>query len=1004
MSKFVHLHVHTEHSPLDAPVGLKKLVKRAKELGYNSLGVSDHGTVSSWVKFAVFCKENNIKPIFGVEAYFTPDRHVKKRENYHLILIAKNNDGIKNIYKLSESACIDGFYYNPRIDWDLLEKYHNGIIATSACVSGIVPEKYIQSGYDEASLCAGRFKDIFGEDFYIEVQYHNLEVEKKAYEGVAKIAKNNGIKIVGTNDVHYLNKSDASYQEVLMALNTGKCIKDPKRISYETNQFYLKNPDEMIKMFGGEDQQAVMSTLEIEEKCTAEMKFDKPKLPKIAIPSKFDNSMDYLEHIARIGLRNIEKEGVKEYEERFKEEINTIRKLKNKGYAFDRYFLIVHEYVNWAWNNGIRVGVGRGSGVGSLILYCLRITGIDPIPLGLLFERFLEEERNEMPDIDIDFDHERGNEVYDHICKIYGEDRCARIGTIGTYHAAGALRSSFRVFDPGNEYEKEQNSKKMSENSKDNNKHKYSKRYKDNKSKDRNETIVLANEIAKSIPRTNAGAPINCTLLKERAEEKPDEIQYLYEIEPKFIGYKNKWPEIFEFAEKIEGLIEKRGMHAAGVLITDTPTVDLVPKQIVKDFGAEAKSGSHVMATAFDMEDIEKLGGIKFDFLRTKVLSVINKTMATIKNNNLWNFPFDIDHVPTNDSKVLNIFAKGDTLAIFQFESDGMRRLLKDMSADSFEDIIAANALYRPGPMDNIPEYISRKKGSSFEYRVKILEPILKPTYGVIVYQEQVMKIVRELAGFSGSEADKVRKAMGKKKKDLLDQMKGKFIKGCIAKGTCSEQTARNLWDSMEKFGAYAFNKSHSAGYSYTAYQCAFLKCYFPEEYMSAQLSIEGGDSSFDVVTKYEIGTKNMGIELRPLDINSSKADYTVEYFGNTKAIRKGFKGIKGCGKIAPIEIVNGQPYKNFMDYCTRAQSGTQSNIVSALIENGAFDCFKQELKDRLGKAVTITDLKNEYEDKMKRAKSEKNEKGARKEEKEGIGSIFGDDIIDGDLSPEFRL
>jgi DNA polymerase-3 subunit alpha len=773
-----------------------------------------------------------------------------------------------------------------------------------------------------------------------------------------------------------------------------------------TNQFYLKSPAEMESLFNGVGGTAVRSTLEIEEKCTATLELGaKPSLPAPPMPPEFDDEMNYLEHLVRQGMQRRGLAGKTEYEERFQEEIQIVRGLKEKGFAFDRYFLIVAEVVGWAWEQGIRVGAGRGSGAGSLILYCLSITGVDPLPLGLLFERFLNEDRNEMPDIDIDFDHGRFPEVYDHVCELYGVDCCARIGTISKYHAASAIKAAYRVFDPGNDWEKAQAGKKKSEADREKQKHAHSKTGNKGKGKERSETAAMANEVTKLIPRGPGGAPDpKCTFDEEKALAKPDSYKYLYDTTPEFRDLRLERPELFDFVEKIEGLVERRGVHPAGVLITECPTVELAPQQVIKE-RAGGQSAS-TMATAFDMVDVEKLGGIKFDFLRTKVLTVITKVVNEIERKGEWDFPFDIDSLPTDDPKVLEVFSSKNTIAIFQFESEGMQKLLGDMQPSGFEDIIAANALYRPGPMQNIDSYVARKHGrEKVVYQSPLLEESFKPTHGIMVYQEQVMQAVRALAGFSGSEADVVRKAMGKKKKDLLESLRDKFVSGCKKVGSLEESAASAFWTDMESFGSYAFNKSHSAGYSYTAYQCGFLKAYFPVEFMAAQLSVEGGDSKYDVVEKYESAVKRMKIPTLPLDVNASKGDYVVEKNSKgKKAIRRGFKGIKGIGSSAYDDIAANQPYRDFMDFCSRAGGGIQSNVVQMLIENGAFKVFCPELSRRLGREVTAEDLEAEYKDRYKRAQTERKEKGARKEEREGIGTVFGFSEDEGDLADGFNL
>lgn len=970
--RFCHLHLHTEYSPQDAPVGLKEMVEYAKEIGYKSIAVTDHGTIAAWVKFQDLCKKSGMKPIFGVEAYFTPDRNARedRKDNYHQILLAKTNEGIRNIYRLIELSYSEGFYYNPRVDWELLEKYKEGIICTSACVSGIVPETYAKLGKEPAKEIAKRFRSIYGDDYYLEVQFHGMEIED-AYIGVAEIAAELGIKIVGTNDVHYLKRKDHFVQEDLMALNMGRCVKDPTRLQHSMHQFYLKSPEEMLEIFGGKDAIAVLSTLEIAEKCNAEIEMGKTQLPSVDVP-KGMTDFKLLEQKCWKGLAARSLDEKPEYVERLKNELALVKKLREeKGLMFDRYFLVVADYVCWAWDNGIRVGVGRGSGAGSLILYCLRITGIDPIKYDLLFERFLAEDRIQMPDIDIDFDAERGEEPIEYCKRRFGADRCARIGTIQKFHVASAIKAAYRVYDPGNTWESKQQDKK------------------DGKRKEqstRDETARMSDEATKMLPRAHErdkNPDPRCTLRKD-VKVADDKRIYVYDHVPEFMDLKRLHPEMFRFAEHIEGLVKDRSVHAAGVLITESPTIGFAPQQ----FAGRQKN----MATAYDMEDIERIGGIKFDFLRTKVLSVITRAIRSIKVR--YNIDIPIDDLEPNDKDVFELFSRGDTDAVFQFESDGMKHLLRDMKPDCFDDIVAANALFRPGPMQYIPAYINRKHGrESVSYVVPILEPILKPTYGIIVYQEQVMKTVRVLAGFSAAEADTVRKAMGKKKKDILDKMKEKFIEGCARLKTCQTSVASQLWSEMEKFAEYAFNKSHAAGYGYTAYQCAYLKHYYPAEFMAAQLTVEGWDAKYETIIKYERHAKAMGLTILPLDLNLSSDDYTVVETKSGKSIRRGFKGIKGIGSDACRDIVSQKrPYTDLFDYCSRSGAGTKSDVVKVLIDEGAFDWMLKRLSERKleGKA-SRPDIEKEYEDMVKRVRSERNEKGARREEKEGIAEIFAD-------------
>lgn len=1006
--KFAHHHLHTEYSPFDAPVSLKKMIEYSKHLGYKTVTITDHGTVSSWVKLASLCKDNGLKPIFGLEGYFVEDRHNKsgKRANYHCVLIAKNSEGVKNIYRLSELAYKEGFYHDPRFDWELLEKYHEGVICTTSCVGGIVPDTFglepndpdlmilgpdgkpvvgedgqpkFMSTWELAIKRATRFKKIFGKDFKAEVQYHGSEIDK-LYAGVAKVAKHLDLDLLGTNDVHYLRKGDANTQELMMAIAFGKCIKDPKRMRHDMNQLYLKSPEEMIELFGGSNAPAIQGALEIADICTAELN-KKTQLPSIAFPKEYKNELEYLIDLARQGMDRIGKTGDPVYEARFKEEIGVIRRLREKGRAFDRYFLIVYDYVDWAWKNGVRVGVGRGSGCGSLILYCLRITGLDPIPYDLLFERFLSEDRNEMPDIDIDFDNEGGPRVYEYVCKKYGIDKVARIGNFHFYHVASALKAAFRVFDPGNNYEAELAEVKTAEQTRKVS-GKKGMQLGEKKSNLRNETSAMANMITKMLPREpgQKGPSPRLTLLKEKRDKNPDDWDLVYDVCSDLADWKRRYPEIFALAENLEGLMEKRGIHASGVLITEDPLVEVCPQQ----FSGKKKE----LATSFDMNDVEKVGGVKFDFLSTKVLSVISRAVAMIERR--YNKKIDIDNLPITDVASLDVFARGDTTGIFQFESDGMRKMLKDMRGVTFEDVIAANALYRPGPMKNIPSYCKRKNGNEqVSFYASALEPVLKPTLGIIVYQEQVMRAVRVLAGFTASEADTVRKAIGKKKKDLLDKQKEKFLKGCEEQKTCSKAVAEHLWALFEEFGAYAFNKSHSAGYSYTAYQCAYLKAHYPEEFMACQLTVEAGDGVYETVKEYEHAADyEMGIKIAKPDVNHSKGDYQVVDRGNKKVILKGFKGIMGVGQ-SYLEIEAAQPFTDMFDYCKRAGSAANAAVATTLLDLGAFDFMLDKLSIRLGRKATHGDLLGEYNDKKNRADAERKLKGALKEERK-IKPAFG--------------
>jgi DNA polymerase-3 subunit alpha len=991
MSDFVHLHVHSEYSPLDAPVRLDNLVPYAKELGFKSLAITDHGTVSGWVKFAKLCKKNGIKAIFGLEGYFAPDASQKHvREDYHILLLAKTNEGIKNIFRLSEKAYTEGFYYVPRMDWKMLEQYHEGVICTSACVGGIIPEMLAAGKDDLARQYAERFRQIFGSDFYLELQYHGLDFETQTYGKVAALAAQLGIKTVGTNDVHYLKKEDHNVQEALVALNTKRCIRDPDRMSQEMNQFYLKSPAEMVEVFGGQDRMCVQSTLEIADSCVAVLEAGKAQLPPIEIPKEFPSELAYLEHLAREGMVRIGKAGDKAYEARFEEELGVVRKLKEKGRHFDRYFLIVHDYVAAARRMGISVGQGRGSGAGSLLLYCMGITGMDPIRYELLFERFLDEDRNEMPDVDIDFQQNRREELIQYLRDKYGKNRCSKIGTFNSFHVASALKGGYRVFDPGETFEKGRKAKETAKYSADAQKHRQSQR---EVKEDRDETVAMANEVSKLLPKSPAGVPSDkCTLHKEVAEKDKDRI-YVYDKVPQFRDLRARYPEIFEFAEGLEDVVSTRGIHASGIVLTYDPLVDLCPQQRTGEGGE--------LATAFDMDDLEWLGCIKFDILGTKCLTVIRQAVDMVKERhgslkNGSGKTVDIDRLDDDDPTVLSMFTRGDTLAIFQFEGDGITKAILDIKPDCFEDLIAINALYRPGPMQYIGDFARRKSGRDKpSFPTENLKPILKNTFGIMVYQEQVIKITRVLAGFTGSEADKVRKAMGKKKKDVLDAMKPKFLEGCEKLGSCSSQVAAKIWSDMEEFSRYAFNKAHACSYSMEAYRCAFLKTYYPAEWMAAQLTVEAWDSEHETVKKYETGARKMGINILKPDVNKSKTQYVVEVSGDKPAIRTGLKGILGVGVAAADAIVKNQPYRDMYDFCMKAGDGAKSNVAQALAKAGAFDWMKPIIAKKLGKEpskIGLAEIGREYADKADRVSKAKKLPEARKEEKRGIGDMFEDD------------
>ncbi len=886
MKDFVHLHLHTEYSLLDGACRIQPLIKRAKELNMHSLAITDHGAMHGVIDFYKACKKEGIKPILGCEVY-TASRSIKDRDpktdadQGHLVLLAKNSKGYQNLMKLVSTAFTDGFYYKPRIDYELLQKYHEGIIALSACLAGEIPQRLMNRDYEGARELALKLNNIMGQgNFYLEMQYNNIPEQKVVNEEIVRLSNETGIPLVATNDVHYINKEDSKAQEILICIQTGKTIDDPDRLVFDSDELYLKSSDEMWEHFKAFPE-ALLNTVRIAQQCNVDIEFGHLHLPEFKVPENKE-SFDYLKEQCLKGFAqrygNDEK-----LLERLEYELSVIRDM---GYV--DYFLIVWDFIKYARDNGIMVGPGRGSAAGSMVSYCLGITNVDPIKYNLLFERFLNPERISMPDIDIDFCYERRQEVIDYVIHKYGEDRVAQIITFGTMAARAAVRDVGRVLGiPYHEVDK----------------------------------------VAKLIPMAQGH---HITI--EKAIEINPELKTLYNADPNI-------RELLDTAKTLEGMPRHASTHAAGVVISSEPITNFVPLYRNDD----------LISTQFPMTTLEELGMLKMDFLGLRTITVIKDTLELVKKSQGINI--DIDNIDYEDKNVYEMICKGETAGVFQLESQGMTTFMKELQPSHLEDLIAGISLYRPGPMDQIPRYIHNKKNpENITYITPHLEPILNVTYGCMIYQEQVMQIFRDLGGYSLGRSDLVRRAMSKKKKDVMDAERQNFIYGSIdekgqvlipgaIRNGVSEAAANKIFDEMMDFASYAFNKSHAAAYAYVGYQTAWLKYHYPVEFMAALLNSFMG--SLSKVSQYVLECKKMGIKVLPPDINESEGSFSVK----NGSIRFGLFAIKHVGSTVVDNIIqernNNGPFKNFIDFCERLE-GKELNkrTVENLIKCGAFDLF----------------------------------------------------------------
>ena len=887
---FAHLHVHTEYSLLDGSNKIKEYVARVKELGMNSAAITDHGVMYGVIDFYREARKQGINPILGCEVYVAPnsrfDREVTGGDDryYHLVLLAENNEGYENLTKIVSKGFVEGYYYKPRVDKELLRTYHKGIIALSACLAGEVPRYLTKGMYEEAKDRALEYQEIFGKgNYFLELQDHGIPDQQLVNQQLMKLSQETGIELVATNDVHYTYADDAKAHDILLCIQTGKKLADENRMRYEGGQYYVKSEEEMAALFPYA-RQALENTQKIADRCSVEIEFGVTKLPKYDVPEGY-TSWEYLQKLCYEGLDQRYRTPSQELKDRLAYELDTIRHM---GYV--DYFLIVWDFIKYAKDHGIAVGPGRGSAAGSIVSYCLGITTIDPIHYQLLFERFLNPERVSMPDIDVDFCYERRQEVIDYVTRKYGKDCVAQIVTFGTLAARGVIRDVGRVMDLPYAY---------------------------------------VDSIAKMIPQE-----LGITI--DKALQMNPELRKLYESDETVTH-------LIDMAKRLEGLPRHCSMHAAGVVICQKPVEEYVPL---------SRAADGTITTQFIMTTLEELGLLKMDFLGLRTLTVIQNAVQLARKKQP---DLQIDKIDYNDKAVLDYIGTGKTEGIFQLESGGMKNFMKELQPHSLEDVIAGISLYRPGPMDFIPQYIRGKNDrSSITYDCPQLEPILAPTYGCIVYQEQVMQIVMRLAGYTLGRSDLVRRAMSKKKGDVMARERQNFVygneeegvEGCIKRGI-PEETANKIFDEMIDFAKYAFNKSHAAAYAVVSYQTAWLRCYYPVEFMAALLT--SVITNPKKITEYINTCRVMGISILPPDINEGEAGFSVA----GDSIRYGLAAIKSLGKSV-IDVMtqereaNGK-YKDLKDFMGRLTSKEiNKRTIENLIKSGALDSFGKTRKQQM--------------------------------------------------------
>ena len=886
---FTHLHTHTEYSLLDGSNKIKEYVGRVKELGMNSAAITDHGVMYGVIEFYKTAKAAGINPVIGCEVYVAPnsrlDREVSHGDDryYHLILLAENNEGYQNLMKLVSIAFTEGYYYRPRVDFEILQQYHEGLICLSACLAGEIPRAILRGQYEEAKSIAQRYVDCFGKDnFFLELQDHGIADQRLVNEELLRMSREMGIGLVCTNDVHYTYETDVEAHDVLLCIQTGKKITDEDRMRYEGGQFYVKSEEEMRRLFPYAAE-AVENTQKIADRCHVEIEFGNYKIPKYEVPDGYASAWDFLKALCEMGFQKKYRENP-DYDEdacaavygEMQYELNVIHEM-----GFVEYILIVWDYINWAKNNDCWVGPGRGSGVGSRVCYCIGITNVDPVPYNLLFERFLNPERRTMPDIDVDFEYAERYRVIEYVAQKYGKDSVTQIVTFGTLAARGVIKAVGKALDfPYAEMDR----------------------------------------VAKMVPME-----LNITI--DRALQMNPEFRSLYEGD-------RRMRDLIEMSKRLEGLPSHTSVHAAGVVIYPGRASDYVPLGRASDGSPTAE---------YNMVQLEELGLLKMDFLGLRTLTVLKDAVKNIKASR--GVDIDIDRIDLNDEGALAFIGSGKTEGVFQLESAGMQNFMRELKPQSFEDITAGISLYRPGPMEFIPDYIKGKNHpQEITYMTPELKPILEPTYGCIVYQEQVMQIVRTLAGYTMGQADEIRRAMSKKKQYVIDAERESFVHGdekrgiggCVAAGI-AEETANRIYDSMVDFAKYAFNKSHAAAYAVIAVQTAWLKCYYPVEFMAALMTSVIDNSA--KLGEYLMHCREMDIPMLPPDINSGQGTFTAE----GSQVRYGLYAIKALGRQVIDRIIEererGGRYRTLRDFIERVtEHDVNKRAIENLIKAGACD------------------------------------------------------------------
>ena len=902
MPNFSHLHCHTQYSLLDGAAGIEPLIESAERRDIPAVAITDHGNLYGVPEFYTTAQKSDVQPIIGCEFYLTPSGIQDQSDptRYHQVLLAKNQTGYENLMQLSSTSFLEGFYYKPRIDLDLLRKHHEGLVATTCCLQGQVPQMILNQGEAAAQEKFEEYLDIFGDDYYIEIQDHDIDDQHTVNEVLLQWGRAYDVEVLATNDVHYVNQQDHEAQDILLCLQTGDDYNDPNRMRFSNDQFYLKDSGGMMEALTGIPEEfqreALVNTNKVADKCAFDLPMGDLLMPHYPIPDGFEDMDGYLRHLTFERAKERYGDPLPQtVVNRLNHELGIIA---DEGYS--GYFLIVQDFTDAARELDVRVGPGRGSAAGSCVSYCLGITNVDPLEYDLLFERFLNPERVSMPDIDIDFDDRGREKVIDYVVEKYGQENVCQIVTFGTMGAKTAVRDVSRVLDI---------------------------------------PLDRADEIAKMIPD---GPGVD---LEQAFDENPD-----------FRALKDaNNPEVskmMQYAEVLEGSVRHTGVHAAGVIIAPGEISDYVPVSVAKSKGEE------VVTTQYDGDWVEEFGLLKMDFLGLKTLTLIEDAVELVEDTR--DVDLNIDDIPLDDEATFELFQRGDTVSIFQFESTGMREHLRKLKPTEIGDLIAMNALYRPGPMENIPTYVARKHGrEEVEYPHPLLEDILEPTYGIAVFQEQVMQMARELAGFSLGEADILRRAMGKKKEKLMRKQREKFIKGCESENGIPEDEADELFDIINEFAGYGFNKSHSAAYSLVAYRTAYLKAHYPPEFMAAAMTNEMDNT--DKLSKVLEEARSMGLEVLPPSINRSQSRFTVEQGPDgAYRVRFGLAAIKNAGEKAINALIDAReehgPFDSIFDLTKNVDLGTvNKRTLEALAQAGALDDLeghRAQLMEIMDKAV----------------------------------------------------